>query len=107
MKKGHYLFPHCGALNKFLTISCIVSFLASVSFIIRWSIIHNLGLRWWHHMFALNTFFFFERAWTLFFFILFVIFAIAKVCLHKVCEDVSRLIKEIDDKVYALSKDEK
>ena len=103
MRKGHYIFLRCGTLSKFLTVSCIISFILSLFIVIRFSIIYELG-PWWWRMFSPTGYFGngIDQAWSMlyfmFFFILAIIFLIAVICINKVCEDTSELLKNVEDK---------
>ena len=110
MRKGYFIFLRCGTLSNFLAISCIISFLASLVFIIRFSIMYELGPWWWRIFVPTGVFGNgIEHAWTMlyfmFFFLLSVIFLVANICVNIVCEDTAQLLKDIEDKFSAKYKE--
>jgi len=95
MRKGHYLFVNCGLYCRLLNIFIFVNLVITIILIIvsAHPSIHQWYFGLIYGIYEFKTI----HAWIIFFFTLSVFNIIIKMGIHKICEDIAIIIKNIED----------
>ena len=88
MKKGYYYFGECGSMEKILLAIGIIAAVISCFFLFKGGYLSLID-----DDFYFTTY----NAWFLFFLSISIFAFIADICLHKICEDIAKCLKQIEE----------